>query len=100
MPGLHDAGVELRADPARVVAGLFLPGESTPGAESRAEQVIARMLKLPPEQLDVGAQRVVAEFGARHDGLTPLLRENAAKVDMDAVEGSLGLLLVAVFSAE
>ncbi len=100
MPGLLDAGIELRPDPARVAAGLFLPGESTPGAESRAGQVIARMLALPSEQLDAAARRVVAEFGSRHAGLSALLHENAGKVDAGALGGSLSLLLGAAFTAE
>lgn len=97
---VRDAGVELRPDPARVVADLFLPGESTPGSSSRAEQVIARVRVLPDALVATVVAEVEAEFGTRHDALAATLRSNADKVDVGELDESRRRLLGAVFTAE
>jgi hypothetical protein len=40
----------LRADPARVIARLFLPGEELQRAHSRARQVIDRVMNLAEDE--------------------------------------------------
>ncbi len=99
---VRDAGVELRPDPAQVVADLFLPGETTPGAVSRSERVIARILALPRAEIDVGAGVVARELGMRHPGLEDEVRGNATKVRPGSrdLDDDLGLVLGAVFTAE
>ena len=44
---LQDLGVELRPDPSRVVARLFLPGEGITPRASRAGAIVRRILDLP-----------------------------------------------------
>ncbi|QEO10819.1 glycosylase [Protaetiibacter larvae] len=99
---VRDAEVELRADPARVVVDLFLPGESTPGATSRTEQVVARVLSLPREALDAEVVRLGQSFGRRIARLPERARANAEKVlplptSLDAAQL---LVLGATFMAE
>jgi predicted GH43/DUF377 family glycosyl hydrolase len=99
---VRDAGAELRPDPSRVVADLFLPGESTPGATSRSEKVIARVLAASRAEIDETAQFLEQDFASRHPGLEPLIRGNAAKVHPGAAEldDRLALVLGATFTAE
>ncbi len=97
---IRDAGVELRPDAARVVASLFLPGESTPGSMSRTERVIGRVLALPPDALAAAATELEADFGDRHPGLAGLLLANAEKVESEPPHGALGIILGAAFTAE
>ncbi len=99
---VRDAGAELRPDPARVVAELFLPGESTPGAASRSERVIARVLAAPREEIDTTAALLDRDFAARHPGLDPTVRDNAAKVRAGSAELDpvLAFVLGATFTAE
>lgn len=100
IPGELDAGVELRPDPARVMADLFLPGESTPGSSSRAEQVIARVLALPQAEIVAGAERLDAAFEGRHGALASLLLANADKVELHEQDQAVRLVLGATFTAE
>ncbi len=97
---VRDAGAELLPDASRVVADLFLPGESTPGAVSRTERVIARVLAMPRDELAAAAMRLEAEFGARHAGFDALLRANAEKVESEPLDDAVGLVLGAAFTAE
>lgn len=100
IPEVRDAGVELRPDPARVVADLFLPGESTPGAVSRAEQVIDRVRSLPLDQVESATRGIEEDFGSRHAGFADLLRANAEKVGAGSLDDDRRLLLGAAFTAE
>jgi predicted GH43/DUF377 family glycosyl hydrolase len=99
---IRDAGVELRPDPSRVVADLFLPGESTPGATSRSEKVIARVLAAPRSAIEASAAALTHDFATRHPGLEPIVRANAAKVHpgSDDLDDRLALVLGATFTAE
>jgi len=101
MIALQDAGVELAADPSRVVASLFLPGESTPGAISRSEQVTQRVLTAPRAELEAAAAQV-REFTGRHPGFEELLRANAVKIlpEAEKLDDALMLVLGATFTAE
>lgn len=100
IPEVRDAGVELRPDPTRVVADLFLPGESTPGAVSRAEQVVERVLALPRDEVVTATRRIEEDFGGRHIGLAALLRANAEKVHPASLTEGQQLLLGAAVTAE
>ncbi len=100
IPTLRDEGVEIRPDSARVVADLFLPGESTPGAVSRTERVIARVRSLRPEQIDTAAAQIRERFQGRHGNLEPLLAANARKLEDAQLDESTRLVLGAVFTAE
>lgn len=98
-----DAGVELAPDPSRVIATLFLPGESTPGGRSRTEDVLDRVLATPPELVAEEVRRVVERFGDRHVDLAATLRANAAvlrPVSAPPLDGDVALLVGAVFTAE
>jgi predicted GH43/DUF377 family glycosyl hydrolase len=97
---VRDAGVELRPDPRRVIADLFLPGESTPGSASRAEQVIARLRALPDGETTAAAAELEADFGGRHVALTAGLRANADKVEPPGLDPAIRLVLGAAFTAE
>ncbi|HWH96759.1 MAG TPA: glycosidase-like protein, partial [Pseudolysinimonas sp.] len=99
---VRDSGAELRPDPSRVVADLFLPGESTPGASSRSEQVIARVLAAPRAEIEATAGFLTDDFTTRHPGIEPLVRANAAKVYPAAreLDDDLALVLGAAFTAE
>lgn len=99
---VRDAGVELRPDAARVVADLFLPGETTPGAVSRSERVIARVLALSRSEIEASAASLVRELGSRHPGLEDEVRGNATKVRPGSreLDEELGLVLGATFTAE
>lgn len=79
-PTTVDAGVELTADMSRVVAQLFLPGDSTPGSNSRTDAVIQRVLAAPPAEIAAAARNLTSRFGARHLSLVDVLRDNAAIV--------------------
>ena len=70
----------LRADPSRVVAQLFLPGEGVASTHSRAAQIVERVLALPPETVRTLARDLLADFGPRHLDTADLLRANARAV--------------------
>ena len=65
---LQDAGVWLEPDPARLVASLFLPGESTPGSTSRTANVTERVLRMSPANALAAAARRLLDDGRRHPG--------------------------------
>ncbi|GMA94609.1 hypothetical protein GCM10025881_14330 [Pseudolysinimonas kribbensis] len=77
---LTDAGAGLHADPARVTARLFLPGEGPTRVRSRAGEIVDRVLALPPITLRQSAEAIVRDFGERHDGLIDLLTRHAETV--------------------
>lgn len=98
-----DAGVELRPEPGRVVARLFLPGESTPGGVSRTETVLDRVLDTPTAELQDRAAQILASFGGRHGSLIATLHENAAVVrppDAPPLADDLSVVVGATFTAE
>ena len=99
---VRDAGSELRPDPSRVIAELFLPGESTPGAVSRSEKVIARVFATSRSAIESAAAYLEHDYATRHPGLEPLVRDNAAKVHPAAadLDDRLALVLGATFTAE
>ena len=101
----HRVQAELRPDPARVVARLFLPGEELKRAHSRASQVVGRVMSLAEDEAERLAAGLVRDFGGRHRDYQELLRRHASIVsahDEEAREltAARTLLLGASFTAE
>lgn len=104
-PLLRRATAELRPDPSRVVARLFLPGEELPQVRSRAGAVVARVLALSDEEVDAMAAALIADFSPRHRDYRSILGEHAAIVSSHVDEAAglteaRMLLLGASFTAE
>lgn len=73
--------VELRPDPRRVVARLFVPGhEHFSAGESRSTGVLRRVLDLPDDQVDATRRDVLQRFGDRHRDLPGVLRRHFAQI--------------------
>ena len=95
----------LHADPSRVVAQLFLPGEGVRSTRSRAAQIVDRVLELPTEQVHALARELLDEFGPRHVDTAALLQANARAVGSRVQTASplsddQLIVLGATFSAE
>jgi predicted GH43/DUF377 family glycosyl hydrolase len=102
---MHDLGVELRPDPSRVVARLFLPGEGVTHRPSRAGAIVNRILDLAEDRVAAEADRILADFGPRHPDLAGLLTQHAQTVAFRTatpprLDGGFGVLLGAAFTAE
>ncbi|GAA1252819.1 putative GH43/DUF377 family glycosyl hydrolase [Microbacterium phyllosphaerae] len=98
-----DAGVELVAQHERVVARLFLPGESTPGGDSRTEAVLRRVLGMRPDALAVEARSIRERFVPRHIDLIETLNANARLVlpaGAPDLDDDTAVVVGAVFSSE
>lgn len=98
-----DAGVELLPEPDRVIARLFLPGETTPGGGSRTEAVLNRVFSASAEEVSREAHDIIDRFGERHTDLRAILRENAAVVqalDARPLSPEMAIVVGAAFTAE
>ena len=100
---IHTA--ELSAQPDRVIAQLFLPGEEWSAEHSRAGEIIARVMAMPPDQTEALAAELTHDFGSRHPDVRALFLENADVVSTrlaDPVDISVArrLVLGASFTAE
>ena len=96
---------ELRPDPARVIARLFLPGEERQLAQSRASQIAARVMSLTEDEAARLADGLLRDFGDRHHDYQALLRRHASIVSAHVDEAHeltepRVLLLGASFTAE
>jgi predicted GH43/DUF377 family glycosyl hydrolase len=101
----HRMHAELRPDPARVVAQLFLPGEELQRPHSRASQVVMRVMNLTEDEAERLAAGLVRDFGGRHHDYQELLRRHASIVSAHVEEAreltaARTLLLGATFTAE
>ena len=103
---VHDTGIELRPDVARVIARFFVPGREDMGVgDSRAAPVAHRIMALDEQQVDAAMADVDQRFAHRHRDLHGLLREHAALM-MSRIESGAGLstarhlLLGASFTSE
>jgi predicted GH43/DUF377 family glycosyl hydrolase len=101
----HRAQAELRPDPARVVARLFLPGEELHPGHSRASQVVGRVMSLPEDEVERLAAGLLRDFGDRHHSYQELLRRHASIISAHIKEtrqltAARTLLLGATFTAE
>jgi predicted GH43/DUF377 family glycosyl hydrolase len=95
----------LHADPARVIARLFLPGEELYRAHSRASQVVERVMGLPEEEVERLAADLLRDFDGRHHNYQALLQHHASIVSAHVeqareLSASRTLLLGASFTAE
>ena len=104
-PVAHRLPVELDADPSRVVAHLFLPGEQPHQTRSRVGAIADRVLQLDEAEIELQAARLIAEFGTRHREYRQLLGRHAAVVATHLGDGpppsaARTLVLGAAFTAE
>ena len=68
------ADLTLTADPSRVVAQLFVPGQELAlDHESRTSNVLGRILSLPEETVVATLESVIADFSGRHRDLRQIL---------------------------
>lgn len=72
---VHSAGLD--ADPGRVIAQLFLPGEESGAAHSRAAEIIERVLAIAPEDAEEMSAGLQRRFAERHPDVTALFLDNA-----------------------
>ena len=73
--------VVLTADPARVLARLFVPGhELSRDVRSRASGVLARILALPEDEVAATLKRVYDRYAGRHRDLPATLRANYDRI--------------------
>ncbi len=96
---------QLIADPSRVIARLFLPGEGIAATHARAADIINRALAIPAERITTLAEQLSVQFGGRHAQLEELVRSNAHAVartiNVETAAGrDLELVLGACFTAE
>ena len=74
-------GIHLKADPSRIFARLFVPGQEDFGAnQSRTSAVLDRILSLPEEEVARALNDVVLRFSDRHDDLDLWLESHAHRV--------------------
>lgn len=71
---------QLLADPARVIAQLFLPGEELPHTRSRASQIVARVMALDEAAIVTLAEELLADYATRHVDYEQLLARHASIV--------------------
>ena len=104
-PLAHRVPAELRPDPARVIARLFLPGEETIAGRSRIGKLVDRVLALPEAEVGPRLAQLVEMFTPRHLRFAELLIQHAALVRSSLPDGTTlsadrELLLGATFTAE
>lgn len=74
---LRRSDLELRADPRRVLAKLFLPGQETlANGISRADQVINRVLAMSDAVVASTLEQTLAGFADRHPDLPAILDQH------------------------
>lgn len=82
--------IELRPDPRRVVARLFVPGhEHFSAGESRATGVLRRVLDLSEEQVVTTRRDVLQRFEDRHRDLLGVLRRHYEQIAHRIPEGAV-----------
>jgi hypothetical protein len=101
----HHVDAQLRPEPGRVIARLFLPGEELPGGRSRSGAVIARVLALSDAEVDELAAGLIADFAGRHREYPAMLAEHASMVrshlrKTPKLSGNRAMVLGASFTAE
>ena len=76
----HRVDAQLRPDPSRVIARLFLPGEELPRGRSRAGAVIARVLALSEDEVERVAAQLLTDFSGRHREYAAMLADHASRM--------------------
>ncbi len=104
-PRATRVAAQLRQDPARVVARLFLPGEEPHLTRSRANEIVTRVMAIDEAQVELSVARLFEVFGPRHHNYEQVLLSHASVVashvdDPDQVSPARTLLLGATFTAE
>jgi predicted GH43/DUF377 family glycosyl hydrolase len=95
----------LRADPGRVVARLFLPGEELHQTRSRTSEIVDRVMALAEADVVLAVDELMKTFTERHHEYEQLLAGHASIVvahvgsELD-VSPARTLLLGAAFTAE
>jgi predicted GH43/DUF377 family glycosyl hydrolase len=100
---LHSA--ELVAQPERVIAQLFLPGEEWSAHHSRAAEIVARVAAISSVDAETLAAELIRDFGARHPDVRAVFLDNADVVssrlpDPVRISDARRLVLGATFTAE
>ncbi len=73
--------VRLAADPARVIARLFVPGHYLPSDdESQATGVVAHVLALGEDEVEQTLAATIERFGDRHRALSETFRLHADRI--------------------
>lgn len=81
--------VVLTADPARVLARLFVPGqELSRDRRSRASGVLSRVLALPEDEVGATLARVRDRYAARHRDLAGAWRANYERIAHRVPDGA------------
>jgi predicted GH43/DUF377 family glycosyl hydrolase len=83
---LHDA--QLGSDSSRTIAQLFLPRETASSSQSRAADIVARVMRLPATTVESMAKDILADFSPRHDQLVAVLADNASVVSSRLPDGT------------
>jgi predicted GH43/DUF377 family glycosyl hydrolase len=101
----HRVQARLCADPARVVARLFLPGDELERPNSRVSHVVGRVMSLAEDEVERLAADLLRDFGDRHHHYQELLRRHTSIVSAHVEEAreltaARTLLLGATFTAE
>jgi predicted GH43/DUF377 family glycosyl hydrolase len=74
--------VVLRGDPQRVITKLFLPGQEVViDGQSRADEVIRRVLAMSEQAVSATLSSTVASFRGRHRNLGPIFNEHYRLVE-------------------
>jgi predicted GH43/DUF377 family glycosyl hydrolase len=80
-PAVERTSQRLRADPARVITRLFVPGkEGFEQQESRAGAVLARILALDEDEVLASLDDVITRFDGRHRKLACTFRRHALEL--------------------
>ena len=95
----------LEADPSRVIARLFVPGqEGFDQEDSRTGAVLKRVLALGDAEVDRSLEDVVARFEGRHRDVSAVLDQHASdlsdRLDLSELSDPRRLLLGAAFTHE
>jgi predicted GH43/DUF377 family glycosyl hydrolase len=102
-PIARHSDAALSADPGRVIARLFLPGEERPLERSRAGAVVERVLALPELEVRQRAAQLLGDFSARHWDYPAILADHATLVGSHVqreISADRAVLLGASFTAE
>src|SRR5665811_2165397 len=96
----------IRADPARVVSRVFLPGEEpVRTGVSRTGAVVERLLALTDAEAEATVRETMESFGARHHDLPAILESHFAVVadhvpDPTSIPATRRLLIGACMTQE
>lgn len=95
-----DEGIEIEADTSRVIARLFMPGESTAPRRPRAELIHDRIVALDTETATTLADDILADFSPRHHDFPAIIAANAREA-LDRIGESMdeGTAYFTVFGA-